>query len=406
MESSALIFNRGERYVCCYYFVISLLVNIDMMEERQRRRRAICPRCFLPLAFSSSVSASVAASSSTSSAGCSLCACLPREKFVAVSDGSVKKIVVIQDHREAKRKSLNSISVVRAAIDPDVVSILTTRKQADKSLALSAEHDAELEYALGASEKPAGFILFPGASSISVAAAREAHPFVQTLFVIDGTWKQAKRIVGMPRIAAALKSGNLIKVHVNAEKAVQSMFVDTGDAAQGEKTVLRKEPKGRDGFVSTLQALCLALRDMDQSEITSNVCNSMLDAFRHVLQRQLKFVNDATKDLPPRRKPKRKAVPAAPSMKSKREFVPSCNAKKPQCWHWVVCCTEMSLGGTAKLVPHGNGKVVHASYAEARRTIDELNCALPRGKRLCVMPASKILALGWTCETCGKSATQ
>ena len=164
-------------------------------------------------------------------------------------------------------------------------------------------------------------------------------------------------------------------------------------------TTLRREP--REGFVSTLQAMCCALRVMDPA--TSTVCDVLEDAFHRLVQRQIEHTRkaemvrrsnvqldngaSATKARACKRSPGLLAAPAA----KKRA--------KEQTLHWFLCSTDVSLSGERSYVLHADD-VLHCNYDTATKRCAQLNEGRPRGKRITAMPAST-LQVAFTCGVCG-----
>jgi hypothetical protein len=132
---------------------------------------------------------------------------------------------------------------------------------------------------------PGAALLFPGADAIPVDAAAAAPPDV--LFVVDGTWPQAiKMLRANPAIAA------LPRISVAPE----------GAGAYGE---LRREPAP--DHLSTIEAVALALGALERDP---SRFAPMREAFRRSVALQLACARGPSRN--PRHRPPRAAAGPAP----------------------------------------------------------------------------------------------
>ncbi|ETW04211.1 hypothetical protein H310_04553 [Aphanomyces invadans] len=153
----------------------------------------------------------------------------------------------IQHPNEAKRKALSSVPLLQHSIENFTLEVATSTK---------LTHDSD-EVVL---------LLFPGPTA-TVLSTANWRPNL-TLVVVDGTWKEAKKIVHNDPVLQSLP-------RVVVQSTATSLY-----------GALRKEPM--DGCLSTLEAVAQAISDLEGQTSTEEI---LLAAFESVVARQLDFLN-------------------------------------------------------------------------------------------------------------------
>jgi DTW domain-containing protein YfiP len=177
--------------------------------------------------------------------------CLRPPDFCACSDlpvaASRTRVVLLQHPREA-RLAICSARLTRIAL-----------ANAELRRGVSFEDDGQVR---AAASIPGAALLFPGAGATPAEALHTTPPPV--LFVIDGTWLQAEKMLKVNPTLAALP-------RVLVRTAEPSGYGD-----------LRREPS--DGFLSTAEAVAFALGALEGDAARFE---PLVRAFRTLVARQL-----------------------------------------------------------------------------------------------------------------------
>lgn len=302
--------------------------------------------------------------------------------------GTRTSVIILQHPREAKNSSCCSVSVIRAVLDPEKCHVLVGES-------FPAGTSAILDNALQSSRT---LILFPCDKSepieafvvdgqgMGVQIAEDASALLdsalvspRTLILLDGTWRAAKRIVrANPRLFSA--SARLAHLSSLATKPSEFRF--------------RREPKP--GFVSTLEALCLALAVMEPTN--TSVRAAMMTGFRRLVAIQESFIRvgrkftggDAYYDERERRKSENdtKARVAAAVAKAKlaEKRTTNCTGRAGTREWELVPSTAGHAAISADHVPV-KSKILCCSYDEAQAQAIAFNMGKPRGSRVHVRAA-------------------
>ncbi|KAF0692524.1 Aste57867_16408 [Aphanomyces stellatus] len=271
------------------------------------QQRAVCPTCKRPL---------------------SVCFCdlIPSPKLTTRFH-----IHCIQHPNEAKRKALSSVPLLEHALAQFTLEVATqtTMLQDDSSPTV---------------------LLFPGpdATILSPTSLRSNL----TLVVVDGTWKEAKKIVQHdPRLQS------LPRVLVHCDQA--SLY-----------GTLRKEPL--DGCVSTLEAVAEAISVLEGQRDTQA---TLLRAFGTAVARQQAYVNAGLE----RNKEFYGGVPKpVPAMQSAAVALPVVDDHDAVAAGYRFYRIERDVAGQ-RCVFHEER--FHGTYAEAMVASAALNEGRPRGRR-------------------------
>jgi len=264
-----------------------------------------------------------------------LCSFLPATPFDTRFD-----IYCIQHPHEAKRKAISSIPLLRHSLAKFKLEI-TTQISTLPSLPL---------------------LLFPGPQARELTA-KDLIPG-RTLLVIDGTWKEAKKIV-----------------HMNASLLAQVPRVFISCEKESIYGTLRKEPMR--GCVSTLEAVAEAISVMEEQCATQEY---LLHAFHQMVHQQQQYVvlgQEQTRlhydNLP---KPIKKKEPIEEASQSRSEVV-----QVPR--EYVMYRMETSMQGQQEYI-----QVDHpflCGYDEAINICKQRNKKRSRGERYGVLSYEKFI---------------
>ncbi|KDO22748.1 hypothetical protein SPRG_21097 [Saprolegnia parasitica CBS 223.65] len=245
------------------------------------------------------------------------------------------RIHCVQHPNEAKRKALSSVPLLAHALDNFTLEV------------------ADVASAPPPDDRRQRVLLFPGPTATLLSPRAIAN---LELVVVDGTWKEAKRIVHMspslqalPRVLIACDSASLYGT-------------------------LRKEPK--DGCVSTLEAVAQAITVLSGD---AAIQATLLSLFGSVVGRQTAYV-DAGKQanaayyngVP---KPERTRTLACAKVVDE--------AMDADVREYVFYMTETRLDGSSRW--HLVGDAFRSTYSAAMRLCVESNIARKRGDRIGVV---------------------
>ncbi|OQR94695.1 hypothetical protein ACHHYP_00982 [Achlya hypogyna] len=245
------------------------------------------------------------------------------------------RILCVQHPNEAKRKALSSVPLLQHSLEDftvDVTEMATLASVPGRRRVL----------------------LFPGPTAEMLAPSAETEAL--ELVVVDGTWKEAKRLVNnspdlqaLPRVLIACSASSLYGS-------------------------LRNEPK--DGYVSTLEAVAQAITVLRHGD--NRIQLRLLSLFGEVVARQTAFAdagrraNEAFYDGVP--KPDRSRTPA-------RAVAPATD--DGDCREYIFYTVTTGFDGREAWAQHGPAFV--SSYSHAMRLCVERNEGRKRGERFGVV---------------------
>ena len=194
-----------------------------------------------------------------------LCLCSFIEPF------EIEPLIVLLVHPREFMKTVGTVRIVKQALKNSILL---------RGNGPQFENDPILDRLI---KDPKHFpmVLFPGNSSLNLSAASEPEineriPSERRLviFVIDGTWTEAKQIIRLcPKLQQLPKISFEVKVKSNYE--------------------FRKQPE--DYCLSTVEAVSLLIDQLSERKLckrpTNNAHHSMLNAFKKMVASQVSFEN-------------------------------------------------------------------------------------------------------------------
>ncbi|KAG7382179.1 hypothetical protein PHYPSEUDO_005154 [Phytophthora pseudosyringae] len=233
-------------------------------------RREACARCRRPLRVC-------------------YCASLPAEPHAT----AWTHVLVLQHtHEKRRRAAISSVPVLAQTLAK--VTLVTVLDDCDCGPGVDERLDALL-YAVGGDRRfDAAMVLFPDerAQPLRVASGEAGSEAKRVLLiVIDGTWKEAKKIARRNRghweKAARdweARGATLQYICLDSEESGEAATAPPKRSIYGD---LRREPM--EGCMSTLEAVASALVVLEPSEAGRQVHDSLLHAFRGMVSIQEQF---------------------------------------------------------------------------------------------------------------------
>jgi hypothetical protein len=114
-------------------------------------------------------------------------------------------------------------------------------------------------------------ILWPGPGAVNIEAMELEKREHTTLIVVDGTWKQASRIVSEPSIEAAVAAGAVTRVQFSAAGRSHYKF--------------RREPQK--DYLSSLESVAYCLRFLEPHERGALAVSHLLRVFELMVSMQV-----------------------------------------------------------------------------------------------------------------------
>tara|TARA_B110000208_G_scaffold182092_1_gene233476 strand:- start:1854 stop:2981 length:1128 start_codon:yes stop_codon:yes gene_type:complete len=338
----------------------SIFNDIVMETLKLRKQRSLCTRCSRPPVVC-------------------ICAALPASTIAIET-----RVVIVQHPREARKRIVGSVPLIQLVLGAACTVVVSD--------VVRFGLDEALDEALGEKGSGRTVLLFPGATStpldaggasstsstttsssssgvVAAVAAAPATSGIATLLLVDGTWRQANKMVR--------SSGDCL------DMIPRVMFAGEVDGMFGD---LRKEP--RKHCVSTLEAAAQALRCLEPTR-GGVACDCLLTVFAHAVAQQLAQKEAGTRHLPPRPPPKCREGKQQQKKKTGAAlpiFGPSRNALVLRTW--ALCTTKRDATDavsfcTVEILP---GLL---TYADARTQCGERNVGRRRGERYCVRAVEK-----------------
>ncbi|KAI9981551.1 hypothetical protein PInf_009304 [Phytophthora infestans] len=221
-------------------------------------RRDVCDRCKRPLRVC-------------------YCASLPNEPLATKST----HVVVLQhQHEKRRRAAISSVPLLAQTIEN--VTLVTVDEACDCGPGKNEQLDAFLYDEGGDDTFDTAMILFPDehAQPLGEGVGRETQRVL--LIVIDGTWKEAKKIAHRNK-----KHWEKAARDWEIRGAKLEYVCLAGELKRSIYGDLRREPM--EGCVSTLEAVASALMLLEPSETGRRMHDALLRAFREMVSIQEQF---------------------------------------------------------------------------------------------------------------------
>ncbi|KAI9919162.1 hypothetical protein PsorP6_011897 [Peronosclerospora sorghi] len=353
-------------------------------------RRATCGRCKRPL---------------------SVCYCsyLPQQR---VQTKQTHVLVLQHEHENRRRAAISSVPVLTKTLEN--VTLATLNEACDCGPGVNDELDAFLYNERDGNQAfDATMILFPAKHAQTLAVTNMEAQIAKKqvlLIVIDGTWKQAKKIVhrnqrhwevaarDWNRRGASFQYVCLEKTNERGERATSTSIYGA----------LRREPM--DGCLSTLEAVASALMILEPQETRHVVHDSLLHAFQGMVSLQTPFhqrgqraklqqCDDISKAHAVEMKRQRPQQQQQPLPKTSERVIPTTSTSVQH--QYVFYTTHMDFRHRQQLVQHVSrsyttgrpilmlisvycqqSDVVVCTYDEAKARCRELNHDRKRGQRV------------------------
>jgi DTW domain-containing protein YfiP len=156
--------------------------------------------------------------------------------------------------------------------DEESYKVITIESKERKDyLTGTLDNNRSLKQAL---EDPTTLILYPGPGAVDIESLPLEPGKERTLIVIDGTWRQAGRVMREACIARAVEAGAIRRVQ----------FANAGRSDYK----FRKEPKKY--CISSLESVAYCLRFLEKTDSGASAVKHLLDTFALMVELQTSFI--------------------------------------------------------------------------------------------------------------------
>ncbi|OWZ00905.1 Protein kinase, partial [Phytophthora megakarya] len=299
------------------------------------------------------------------------CASLPASPLVTTSH-----VLILQhEHEKKKRAAISSVPVLAQTLEQ--VTVVTV-DDCDCGPGANAELDALL---YNGDSFDTAMVLFPDehAQSLSPPTDQvERRAKRVLLIVIDGTWKEAKKIARRNRQhwekAAKdweARGARLEYVCLDSEEAKRSIYGD-----------LRREPM--EGCMSTLEAVASALAILEPKETGRVAYDALVHAFRGMVSIQEQFQKPKLEQYGGISKAEAIEAKRLGQQRQKTGGIADTDKSTLVQREYVFYTTHTDFRHRQQLTQQG--EVVTCTYIEAREHCAKLNRDRKRGQRAAMLP--------------------
>ncbi|KAG1703517.1 hypothetical protein DVH05_007464 [Phytophthora capsici] len=304
------------------------------------------------------------------------CVSLPDEPLAA----EYTHVLVLQHEHEKKRRAAISSVPVLAQTLADV-TLVTVREDCDCGPGVDERLDALLYEDGGDRRFDTALVLFPDEYAQPLVASKETERKKVLLIVIDGTWKQAKKIARRNRE----HWGKAAKAWEERGAKLQYICLNH----DGKRSIygdLRREPM--EGCMSTLEAVASALVVLEVGT-GRELQDALLRAFTGMVSIQEQFQQRGREA----KLEQYGGVSKAEAVEAKRlelqrqvQNEPTTNKDKSKSVprEYVFYTSHTDFRHRQQLTQQGD--VVTSTYDEARERCVELNRDRKRGQRVAMLP--------------------
>ncbi|CAI5739431.1 unnamed protein product [Hyaloperonospora brassicae] len=304
-------------------------------------------------------------------------------------------LVVQHKHEKRRRAAISSVPILAQSLQN--VTLVTVDDDCDCSPGVHRDLD-ELLYGGGDEPMDAALVLFPDDRALPLEAIGGESTSIRSskrvlLVVIDGTWREAKKIARRNRNTwdQAAQSWEARGARFHYVCLGTNKRDDGGPGPSSIYGDLRREPM--EGCMSTLEAVASALRVLEPASTGPGVHDSLLHAFRAMVSIQEQYQERG-------REAKLKqygGISKAQAVEMKRleerqrqqlhAYVDIVPAGTTPLTHvrreYVFYSSRTDLHHYQQLLQEGD--VVTCTYDEARDRCVELNCDRKRGQRIAML---------------------